>query len=128
MSSDIKDIYSKLTSISISCAKIETQVEGLQRDVEDIKNEDSKQNQLLAEHILGVKTNMARLNEEIETRRLLIHQLELENNKKHLDLEQRLKEVEFLPNFIKSTFTIIKWSGASAAAIFAIWKLIDLLK
>lgn len=124
--SEYERILDKITDISIQIGKIETKIESIYDDVEAIKIEDSKQNQLLAEHIAGVKTNTARLNEEIEIRKSLVSQLKLENDSKHSNFENRIKDVEFITNFAKASYKIIKWGGAISASLAAITKLFGL--
>lgn len=124
--SDYSRILDKITDISIQIGKLETRIDSISDDLEQIKIEDSKQNQLLAEHIAGVKTNTARLNEEIEMRKFLVEQLKKDNDDKHDKLEHKIKDIEFFTTFIKSSYQVIKWGGAISASIAAITKVIGL--
>jgi predicted nucleic acid-binding Zn-ribbon protein len=124
--SDYSRILDKITDISIQIGKLETRIDSISDDLEQIKIEDSKQNQLLAEHIAGVKTNTARLNEEIEMRKFLVEQLKKDNDGKHDKLEHKIKDIEFFTTFIKSSYQVIKWGGAISASIAAITKVIGL--
>ena len=112
MSDQFDRILDKLSELQIQYGKIEVRTEMMQNDLERIKEEDARQNELLAEHIAGVKTQAARLDVEIDRR-----------DQEAQEFARRLKEVEFFPTFVKMSWLIIKWLGVPAGAIVALIKL-----
>jgi hypothetical protein len=64
-------ILEKLSGIGERTARMEAQNDHMRKDLETIKIEDGRQNQLLAEHIQGTVTNTERLNLEITARQEL---------------------------------------------------------
>ncbi len=95
-------------------------------NIEGIRSDVDQNTRDLTEHIAGVRTQADRLTNEIEYRDKILKTQEETINKKHLDLDTRLKEVEFLPNLVKSSWHVLKWVGAAAGAIVAITKLMRL--
>jgi chromosome segregation ATPase len=122
-------ILEKMGEISSAVGILNNEIAHLKQDmsetrteVRQIKEEDIQQNQLLAEHILGVNTNRERLNLEIETRK---NEKEL-LSKQILDLDIRLKNAEFVPNLVSNLKTAILWIGGLAGAAVAIAKFMHL--
>ncbi len=109
----------KLTEIQTSIIRLEIKMEGVESDIKEIKVEDAQQNQLLAEHIAGVKTAQARLSVEIENREAQNSLL----NKKQEETDLRLQQLEFLPNFFASFKKILLWIAAFVGAVLTIGKL-----
>lgn len=104
-------------------AEMHVDVEIIKKDISYIKEEDAKQNDLLAEHIQGVKTNKARLDLEIENRR----QQHKETLFKLERLEQRLKDAEFFPKFMINLRKSIIWIAVPAGSILAILKYFNVI-
>lgn len=116
-------ILEKMAEMQSTVVRVETKVSGLEDDVREIKIEDQRQNQLLAEHIAGVQTNRERLELEIAQREQMLKQHEENSQHRFIEIDDRLKEVEFVPNLMKGGFKVLKWLGAAAAASVAIAKL-----
>ena len=96
-------------------AEIKATTASIERDIFSIKAEDAVQNQLLAEHILGVKIQQQRLDLEISTRTELLKEVYL-----------RLQMVEFVPKLVQALWKMIQWTGIMAASVVAITKLLNL--
>ena len=103
-------------------ARLEAGQESMKSDIQSIKDEDMKQNQLLAEHIAGVQTNRASLVLERQMRQEALVHHEEQSQKRYEDLEGRLKIVEFLPNVLTGLWKIVKWVGMFAAVAVSIAK------
>ena len=56
-SNAIVKVLEKISEISERSVRIETKLTSVEREMEYIKDEDKRQNELLAQHILGVKSN-----------------------------------------------------------------------
>lgn len=95
-------ILTKISEVSDRVTRIETKVDVMENDLSQVKKEDAKQNELLAQHILGVRTNSERL--------------ELEKQRREV-LEARLESVENIPKFFSALKTIFIWVGAVIAPI-----------
>jgi len=117
---------SKDTEILKGLARLEGRLESVQEDIAAIKLEDTKQNQLLAEHIAGVKSNIERIDIEREARKEALDRHEANSAERMRQLEERLKEVELVPNIVKSTAKVVKPLGIIAGALAAITKFFDL--
>tara|TARA_R110000868_G_C10973188_1_gene771447 strand:+ start:930 stop:1295 length:366 start_codon:yes stop_codon:yes gene_type:complete len=109
-----------------SLARVEGSLQSVKEDITGIKLEDTRQNQLLAEHIAGVKSNMERIDVEREARREALEHHEAASKKRMEHLDERLKIVEFLPNLARNIWKAVKWLGAFAAAGVAIAKFLGL--
>lgn len=96
-------LLDKVSEISERTARIEVQLDAVKTDVNFIKIEDKKQNELLDTHIQGTVTNTNRLNLEIEARHLL---------------ETRMTRLEKIPNFMKSVYSILMYVGAIVGIIY----------
>lgn len=120
-------ILEKMTEVSTGLARVETKVENLEKDVNYIKIEDKRQNELLAEHIAGVKTNSQRLDNEIELRNSLLSQHEVLSEDRYQKLNNRLGRIEFIPNTFKNLSKIIISIGALAGAGYAIARFFNLI-
>lgn len=105
MSTDDKflTILEKTTEISERLARIEVKTEVMSKDLEVIKIEDSRQNNLLDIHIQGTRANTARLNLEIDARK---------------NLEVRINKLERFPNFMKSVSSVIMYLGGLIGIIY----------
>lgn len=114
--SDINDkILNKLDSVIERQVRLETQVEVMKDDISAIREEDRVQNELLAEHIAGVKSNTQRLNNEVEARKEQIQQL-----------SSRLGILEEVPKFLQSFKKLILYLAAVTGAILTITKFMEL--
>ena len=98
-------ILDKISESNERQARIETKMEGLKEEIEEIKVQDEKQNQLLAEHIAGTVANTERLNLEIKNRQ---------------DLESRVERLEKPGKFAKAIHGAIMWFGAPVGVIIGI--------
>ncbi len=99
-------IFEKVSEVSEKVGKVETRCENMEADIRTIKEEDGKQNELIAEHISGVKTNTARLELEIQNR-----------EDQNIEIEKRLDVVEEprkVFNAIKKIAIFISAVGGSA--------------
>jgi len=119
-------IFEKISELKSSNARIETELLGVKEDIKEIKQEDERQNKLLAEHIAGVRTNRERLELEIRNREDDLKRHEQASQERQVFLEQRLKVVEFLPNFLKSSSKILLWAGSIAGSLYGIARFFDL--
>lgn len=116
-------LLEKMTEMSSTLSVLNNEMSHLKQDmaetkseVTQIKNQDVEQNRLLDQHILGVRTNMERLNLEIQTR-----QNEKELIQKQIqELDLRLKRAEFVPNLISHARTALIWIGGACSAVAAI--------
>lgn len=107
-------------------ARLEAGQEIMKEDIASIKREDSRQNELLAEHIAGVKSAHKRIDQEKESWDQLFKMHEENSQQRYIQLEQRLQIVEFLPNLMQGIWKVTKWLGALAAAVTAITKFLGL--
>lgn len=103
-------ILDKLSNIGERTARMEVQNETMIKDIAIIKEEDSRQNNLLDEHIKGTVTNTDRLNLEIKARE------DLEKTQK--TMESRLGEVERIPQFMKSLYKIAMYLGGFVGLVY----------
>lgn len=110
MSLDIK-IYDKIVEVSERLAKIEAIQDSVNSRLEKIETQDQVQNNLLADHIKGVRLTNVRLDEEKKLRELA---------EKELDL--RVKTLETVPNFFKTLKLIVLYIAPVGAGIIAIVK------
>lgn len=108
-------ILEKMTEIGERTARIETRVESVERAVEYIKEEDAVQNNLLAEHIAGVRTNRKRLELEKQERLQSFEQL-----------GRRVDSLEAVPKFLTSLKKVMLYLAAIAGSILTITKLMEL--
>lgn len=116
----------KYTKIIESLAEIKGTTTSMKDDISAIKDDTRQNTKDLEVHILGVRTAQARLTNEIETRDLLLKDHETKSKKRHDDIDERLKIVEFLPNLGKSLWKVVKVLGGLAAAAVAISKFLGL--
>ena len=133
MTDQFDKLFDKMSELAVQCGKIETRVEFIQAEVINIKEEDVIQNKLLAEHIAGVKTQAARLDNEIAHRSLLLKTHEDHSQARFQqvsdrldDVSQRLETAEFFPKYMKSTWIILKWLGITATGIVTVAKFLGL--
>lgn len=105
-------LLDKVQEISERTARMEVQQQHMEYDLNFIKEEDRKQNELLAEHIQGTVTNRARLDLEIENRKFLQSKVD--------EAEERIERLEAFPKFLKSFKAVIIYSAAVIAAIYKI--------
>ena len=131
-------ILEKLTEVQVEVGSVKAEVSHMKEDIHDIKEEDKKQNALLAEHIKGVQTNSQRLEVEIEARKdqhqqtiALIESHKQDNDEEFkkvkeetlADINKRLDEVEFLPKLASMLRKAVLWIGAPAGALYAIGRI-----
>lgn len=107
-------LLEKVTEVSERTARIESEQVFIKEDLENIKEQDLIQNKLLAEHIRGVQTANLRLDNEIESRKLM--------QETQTTLTGRVSTLEEAPKFRANLKQYIVGIGAIAAAIVAIFK------
>lgn len=109
-------LIDKISEISERTVRMETNQDNMKEDLEEVKRQDVKQNELLAEHIKGVQTAQARLDNEIQARKLMEEQ--------QLLIKNRVELLEAGPKFRATLKQYVIGGGAIAAAIVAIFKLL----
>jgi septal ring factor EnvC (AmiA/AmiB activator) len=102
-------IVNKIDDLGERITRLEVKVAGVRDDVKHIREEDTEQNRLLAEHIEGVKTNKQRLDLEIQARK------EYEE-----DLKKRVESLEQVPKFLSMVKKIAIFFSALAGAVSAL--------
>ena len=107
-------IFEKVSEVSEKVGIVEAKCESMEEDIKQIKEEDAKQNGLIAEHISGVKTNTQRLELEIENRK--------DQNK---SIESRLVVVEEPRHFFKFVKKAAIFITAIGTAIIVIYKIVQ---
>lgn len=124
LSSDIREfrseINAKVDTISTKLSDLDKQQSIQGKDIEFIKQEDSKQNKLLDEHIEGV-------NQVREQNQLMKDTLLATFQAKATELEKRLKKLEGPGQWLKQTLWLIVTAGSIAYAIYYVSQLIHLL-
>lgn len=115
-SSDDKFIIliDKISEIGERTARMEAEQKNIKEDLEEVKRQDAIQNKLLDEHIKGVETANARLDNEIEIRKAI--QSEFKN------LNTRVGSLEETPKFLKSLKKVVLYIAATGGAITAIYQ------
>ena len=108
-------ILDKISEVNERTIRLETKVETIEKDIDHIKVEDARQNELLDEHIQGVKTNTGRL--ELEKAARLEEQLLLKS---------RVDELEEIPKFLKSFKKVMMYLAAIAGAGLTLTKFLEL--
>jgi hypothetical protein len=103
------NILEKLSEIGERTARMEVTTQVISRDLEVIKAEDRKQNDLLDTHIQGTVANTQRLNLEIKARQ---------------EFESRLKKVEKIPQFMASFYKIVVYIGAIIGVIYEVGRIL----
>lgn len=96
-------ILEKISEIGERTARMEVTTINMGRDLEVIKIEDRKQNELLDKHIQGTVANTERLNLEIKARE---------------EFDSRLKKVEKIPQFMNSLNKVVLYAGALVGLIY----------
>jgi hypothetical protein len=96
-------ILDKLSNISERTARMEAHNDQMRKDIQFIKEEDSRQNQLLDKHIAGTVANTERLNLEIAARK---------------DLEKRVVKVEKIPSFMGSLYKVMTYVALPIGIIY----------
>lgn len=106
----------KLDTIKSSVSELDKQVALLSKETEYIKREDARQNELIAEHIAGVK--------EVRVQNGLIRE-ELTHSLQAFasSLESRIKKLEGPREWIKNTLYLVLTVGGVAYALFHIIEL-----
>lgn len=112
-------LIDKISEISERTVRMETNQDNMKEDLEEVKRQDVKQNELLAEHIKGVQTAQARLDNEIQARKLMEEQQTL--------LKSRVDLLEAGPKFRATLKQYLIGGGAIATAVVAIFKLLKAL-
>lgn len=105
-------LLEKITEVSERTARMEVEQSHMKSALEEVQKQDIEQNKLLADHIQGVKTANARLDNEIEVRQ---------------KLESRVVSLEEGPKFRATAKQYLVGIGAIAAALVAILKLMKFL-
>lgn len=126
------NILEKISDIQLKVGKFEAGISDVKGDIKEIKEEDRKQNELLAEHIQGVKTNSERLNLERDARieqhqqtLNLIEQHKKDNVSQFQEIKKEIKPALFLPKLAEMTRKVVLWIGAPAAAIFTLGRILN---
>jgi hypothetical protein len=112
-------VLEKISEIGERTARMEVEQKNIKEDLEEVKIQDVKQNELLAEHIAGVKAAHARLENEIRVRELL----EAEQR----SIKSRVDKLEEAPRFRSSLKQYLLGLGGIAASIVTILKILKYL-
>jgi hypothetical protein len=112
-------ILEKLSEVSERTIRMEVEQTNMKEDLEQVKLQDVRQNQLLAEHIAGVQTAQARLDNEISARKLIQEEQTL--------LKSRVAALEEDPKFRATLKQHIITIGAVSAAVVALIKALKML-
>lgn len=107
-------ILEKLSDISERTARMEVEQKNMKEDLEEVRKQDSVQNQLLAEHIKGVETQAQRLDNEIQTRKLM--------EEEQKSIKSRVEKLEEPKKFLSTAQKYLVWVAAVGGAIAAILK------
>lgn len=107
-------ILEKLSDIGERTARMEVSQSNMKEDLEEVKRQDTIQNQLLAEHIKGVETAQLRLDNEILARK----SIEQAQN----DLKSRVDTLEEPKKFLMQIKQIALYIAAISGAVLAIMK------
>jgi len=106
LKSDFKsELFELKSDFKSELSELKSNLKLVMKDVEWIKEEDRQQNLLLEEHIKGVQVNEKRLNLEIANR----EEEAKEIHETLTELNERVKQVEFVPNFMINLRKIILW-------------------
>lgn len=111
-------ILDKLSNINERTARMEVEQKNMKEDLEEVKRQDSVQNQLLAEHIKGVETANLRLDNEILIRESLQTSQE--------DLKSRVEVLEEPKKFLLQIKQIALYVAAIAGAVLAVMKFLPI--
>lgn len=111
-------ILEKLSNINERTARMEVEQKNIKEDLEEVRRQDVHQNQLLAEHIKGVETANARLNNEISIREILQFN--------QTELKSRVEKLEEPKKFLMHVKQIALYIAAIAGAVLAVMKFIPL--
>ena len=112
-------ILEKLSDIGERSARMEVEQRNMKEDLEAVKKQDEVQNQLLSEHIRGVETQAARLDNEILVRRSLEQQA--------ADLKSRVDKLEEPSKLLATAKKYLLYISATGGAIVAILKWLERL-
>lgn len=107
-------LIDKISEIGERTARMEADQKNIKEDLEEVKRQDTIQNQLLDEHIKGVETAHARLDNEIEIRKTI--QSEFRN------INARVSSLEETPKFLKSLKKVMLYIAAVGGAAVAIYQ------
>lgn len=107
-------LIDKISEIGERTARMEAEQKNIKEDLEEVKRQDTIQNQLLDEHIKGVETAHARLDNEIQIRTTI--QAEFKN------LNSRVASLEETPKFLKSLKKVLLYVAAVGGAITVIYQ------
>jgi len=112
-------LLEKISEIGERTVRMEVNQENMKEDLEEVKRQDIHQNKLLDEHIRGVQTAQARLDNEIQARKLMEEQQGL--------LKSRVDLLETGPKFRATLKQYLIGIGGVAGAMVAIFKLLKYL-
>lgn len=104
-------LLDKISEIGERTARMEVEQKNMREDLDEIKKQDLIQNDLLDEHIKGVNTANARLDNEIKVRKTM----ELEQDLLKQKVEKLEEPSKFLETFKKYLLYIAAVGGAGAA-------------
>ena len=102
-------LLDKISEIGERTARMEVNQQNMKDDLEEVKRQDAIQNDLLAEHIQGVKTAQARLDIEVEHRK---------------ELAQRVEVLEVPRKFMKNVYSIAIYVGAIVGLIYEVGRIL----
>jgi hypothetical protein len=96
-------LLDKIQEIGERTVRMEVEQRLMKEDLEEVKVQDKIQNELLADHIAGVKTAQARLDVEVEHRK---------------DLTNRVEALEVPRKFIKNIYHLLMYAGAVVGIVY----------
>lgn len=111
-------LLEKIAEIGERTIRMEVEQNHIKQDLEEVKRQDIQQNQLLAEHIQGVQTAQARLDNEIQARKLIQEEQDM--------LRTRVSILEEAPKFRATLKQYIITIGSIAGAIVGLIKLLKM--
>jgi xylose isomerase len=112
-------LLEKISEISERTVRMETEQKNMKEDLEEVKRQDIKQNELLAEHIAGVDTQAKRLDNEIEIRKSI--------QEETMSIKSRVERLEEAPKFRATMKQYIIFAATLLSALVAVAKLLKLI-
>lgn len=116
----ISEVKENVGVLNNEMMHIKSNVSEIAEQITQINKQDTEQNRLLDEHILGVKTAMERLEFEKEAR----ERKQKEIQKQIDDIHLRLEDAEFPKKVLHAVKRTAKWITAIGAAIMVVLKLL----
>lgn len=109
-------LLDKMTEIGERTVRMEVEQRNMKEDLTEVKLQDIRQNQLLAEHIKGVATANLRLDNEIKVREAIQTQ--------YSGLQGRVESLEKTPKFFKSVYSVFIYAGAIIGVIYEVGRIL----